>query len=157
MSSAPCHVKFFRILGCFLVNSLKICAIKGFIMSSSLPKFLLASVVTLASARGISLPRDAEVSTAAISSAGCAALSKVLSTKVFYADSPVYQYENSASEFWSNVQILAPLCVFRPESSGDVATAVSVLRKSSGSFAVRGGGHMGIAVSTLIDSVIFPI
>ncbi|KAH7385045.1 hypothetical protein BKA64DRAFT_156473 [Cadophora sp. MPI-SDFR-AT-0126] len=121
-------------------------------MYSSLRKFLLVSVVTLASARGVALPRAAEVSTAATSNAGCAALSKVLSTKVFYADSPVYRYENSASEFWSGVEILAPLCVFRPESSGDVATAVSVLGKSSGSFAVRGGGHMGIAGANNIDN-----
>ncbi|KAK0101937.1 hypothetical protein ONS95_001254 [Cadophora gregata] len=121
-------------------------------MSSSLIKFLLVSVATLASARGVVFPRANDVSPATANSAGCAALSKVLSSKVFYADSPVYQYENSASEFWSNVQILAPLCVFRPQSSGDVATAISVLKKSCGSFAVRGGGHMGIAGANNIDN-----
>ncbi|KAG4434152.1 hypothetical protein IFR05_010373 [Cadophora sp. M221] len=127
-------------------------------MFSSNIKFFLASIFTFASASdGVALSQTAVVSAAATSDAGCAALSRVLSTKVFYADSPVYQYENSASEFWSMVQILAPLCVFRPESSGDVATAVSVLRRSSGSFAVRGGGHMGIAGANNIDNSVLMV
>ncbi|KAH7312874.1 hypothetical protein BKA65DRAFT_412515 [Rhexocercosporidium sp. MPI-PUGE-AT-0058] len=108
--------------------------------------------MTSASAIEVPLSQVVDVSTVAFSVSGCAALSRVLPAKIFYADSPVYQYENSASEFWSNVQILAPQCVFRPELSGDVATAVSVLRTSSASFAVRGGGHMGIAGANNIDN-----
>lgn len=116
-------------------------------MPSTLIKLFFASVVAVASASEVVVSRDTSVVTVAVCDAGCAALTKVLPSKVFYEGSAVYKYENS--QFWSNNEILDPLCVFRPTSAADVATAVKALKSSSGSFAVRGGGHMGIAVRVI--------
>ncbi|KAH6657459.1 FAD binding domain-containing protein [Truncatella angustata] len=82
---------------------------------------------------------------------GCQALALVLPSKVFFPSSDAYKYE--AGNFWSNTEILAPGCVFRPESATDVSTAILTLQsgKNESVFAVRGGGHMGIKGANNVD------
>lgn len=75
---------------------------------------------------------------------GCDALLASLPDRLYFPGSSVYDYE--VNNFWSNTEILAPACVFRPESANDVASAVVHLTQNHSEFAVRGGGHMGIKV-----------
>lgn len=80
----------------------------------------------------------------AASDNGCSDLDKHFSDAVFYPDSPVYGYESQ--NFWSNIEIMSPACVFRPQSRTHLAQAVGHLADGKEKFAVRGGGHMGIKV-----------
>lgn len=75
---------------------------------------------------------------------GCTSLSRGFPDKVFSPGSTVYAYENG--EFWSNTELLSPACIFRPSSALDVSGGIKTLAKVNSSFAVRGGGHMGIKV-----------
>lgn len=75
---------------------------------------------------------------------GCSNLSRHFSEDVFYPGSPVYGYESQ--NFWSNTELMSPACVFRPQSSSQLAKAVGYLADGKEKFAVRGGGHMGIKV-----------
>ena len=75
---------------------------------------------------------------------GCQTLNSALPKTVFSPDSLVYKYE--AQNFWSNTEILDPSCVFRPQSGEQLAKGLKELVQSKASFAVRGGGHMGIQV-----------
>ncbi|KAL2067082.1 hypothetical protein VTL71DRAFT_1506 [Oculimacula yallundae] len=120
---------------------------------SSLLKLLVVTLAGFASSAAVCSPAPPPNPNAnANANAGCAALSKAMGALVFYPNSSVYKWENSAEEFWSQVQVLAPLCVFRPTTAGDVALAVKTLKQSSGPFALRSGGHMGIAGSNNIDN-----
>ncbi|KAJ5893647.1 hypothetical protein N7495_005338 [Penicillium taxi] len=80
---------------------------------------------------------------------GCDALNKPVSDAVFSPDSTVYDYETK--QFWSNTEIMSPACVFRPQSSSQLAEGLDALVKSNSQFAVRGGGHMGIRGSNNIN------
>lgn len=75
---------------------------------------------------------------------GCKALQKPLGDAVFLPNTAVYDYESQ--NFWSNTEILSPGCVFRPQSSGELAKGLEALVDANAEFAVRGGGHMGIRV-----------
>ncbi|KAJ5106858.1 hypothetical protein N7456_003533 [Penicillium angulare] len=81
--------------------------------------------------------------------AGCQALEKPLAESVFLPNTAVYDYE--AQNFWSNTEILTPGCVFRPQSSDELAEGVKTLVNADAEFAVRGGGHMGIRGSNNIN------
>ncbi|CZS88437.1 related to 6-HYDROXY-D-NICOTINE OXIDASE [Rhynchosporium agropyri] len=121
----------------------------------SLLRLLVASLAGFASAAVVA-SAQAGVNPNSNPNAGCEALSKAFPSYrgplVFYPDSEVYKWENSAAEFWSRVQILAPTCVFRPLTGGDVALAVRLLKDTSAPFALRSGGHMGIAGANNIDN-----
>ncbi|OBT85868.1 hypothetical protein VE02_06071 [Pseudogymnoascus sp. 03VT05] len=80
---------------------------------------------------------------------GCRVLTQRFPTKVFYPSSDVYEYENA--EFWSNTQLLDPACIFRPSSAKDVSDGIGILDATSGKFATRWGGHMGIKGANNID------
>ncbi|KAK2753057.1 hypothetical protein FQN55_005017 [Onygenales sp. PD_40] len=82
--------------------------------------------------------------------AGCNALTGVFSDEVFYKESAVYEYE--VKNFWSNTQILSPSCIYRPTSGSHLAAAIKLLKTAKASFAVRGGGHMGIKGANSIDN-----
>jgi hypothetical protein len=41
---------------------------------------------------------------------------------------------------------MTPGCVFRPQSSAQLAEGIKALAGANAEFAVRGGGHMGIRV-----------
>ncbi|KAJ5754915.1 hypothetical protein N7533_004458 [Penicillium manginii] len=82
-------------------------------------------------------------------SAGCRALTKPLGDSVFSRNTEVYKYE--AKNFWSNTEILSPGCVFRPQSTEQLAEGLEALVQANGEFAVRGGGHMGIKGANNID------
>ncbi|CAI7594536.1 unnamed protein product [Penicillium viridicatum] len=80
---------------------------------------------------------------------GCKALQTPLGDSLFFASSIVYKYE--AANFWSNTELMAPGCVFRPQSSAQLAEGIVALANANAQFAVRGGGHMGIRGSNNID------
>ncbi|KAL4921363.1 hypothetical protein BDW62DRAFT_219513 [Aspergillus aurantiobrunneus] len=82
-------------------------------------------------------------------SKGCRTLNITLSTSVFFPNSTVYQHEST--NFWSNTEIMAPGCVFRPESPQQLGRAVALLAANHAHFAVRGGGHTGIRGANNID------
>ncbi|KAJ5690414.1 hypothetical protein N7462_004806 [Penicillium macrosclerotiorum] len=82
-------------------------------------------------------------------SAGCSALKKPLGDSLFFSRSAVYQYETK--NFWSNTELLSPGCVFRPQSSSQLAKGLDALVSANAEFAVRGGGHMGIRGSNNIN------
>ncbi|CAI7655111.1 unnamed protein product [Penicillium palitans] len=81
--------------------------------------------------------------------AGCKALQTPLGDSLFFASSRVYKYE--AANFWSNTELMAPGCVFRPQSSAQLAEGIVALANANAQFAVRGGGHMGIRGSNNIN------
>ncbi|KAL5363590.1 hypothetical protein BJX96DRAFT_187108 [Aspergillus floccosus] len=87
---------------------------------------------------------------ASTASSGCTALSARLSEAVFFQNTAVYEYE--ASQFWSNTELMSPGCVFRPQSSQQLAKGLKSLVDAEAKFAVRGGGHMGIRGSNNIDN-----
>ncbi|EPS32646.1 hypothetical protein PDE_07606 [Penicillium oxalicum 114-2] len=72
-----------------------------------------------------------------------------LNDSVFATGSSVYNWETK--EFWSNTELMAPGCVFRPKNSRQLGQAVKALVQADAKFAVRGGGHMGIRGSNNID------
>ncbi|CAI7611914.1 unnamed protein product [Penicillium glandicola] len=80
---------------------------------------------------------------------GCKALQAPLGDSLFFANSTVYEYE--AANFWSNTELMAPGCVFRPQSSAQLADGIVALANADAQFAVRGGGHMGIRGSNNIN------
>lgn len=104
----------------------------------------LLSLVGSASAAAVTADSLA-VRTSPSVGAGCKALQKPLSDAVFLPKTNVYDYE--AQNFWSNTEIMAPGCVFRPKSSEELAKGLKALVAANAEFAVRGGGHMGIRVS----------
>jgi hypothetical protein len=77
-------------------------------------------------------------------SGGCSALRAPLGSALFSRGSSVYKYE--AANFWSNTELMTPGCVFRPQSSAQLAEGIAALASANAEFAVRGGGHMGIKV-----------
>lgn len=81
---------------------------------------------------------------------GCEALMVSSPDKVFTVGSPVYDYE--VTNLWSNYQILAPSCVYRPTNARDVASGLINNQLTQTKFAVRGGGHMGIRGANSIDN-----
>ncbi|CAL3971906.1 unnamed protein product [Diplocarpon coronariae] len=100
-------------------------------MFSNLFRAALAAVFSVTPVNGFRVLRDGATNTDLTArDADCTLLSNALSTKVFYADTAVY----------------------RPESARDVALAITALKTTNGSFAVRGGGHMGIAGSNNINN-----
>ncbi|CAE6515122.1 unnamed protein product [Rhizoctonia solani] len=59
--------------------------------------------------------------------------------KIFEASTLDYTIENN--KYWSSTCVLQPACVFVPESSSDVSTAVKILVENKCEFGIRGGGH----------------
>lgn len=94
----------------------------------------------------VALPLAGGLATVAANSvsAGCRALTKPLGDAVFSRNTEVYKYESK--NFWSNTEILSPACVFRPQSTEQLAEGLDALVHANADFAVRGGGHMGIKV-----------
>lgn len=79
---------------------------------------------------------------------GCDTLKSSLADSVFLPPDEVYTEESQ--NFWSNTEILSPACVFRPESAEQLGEGIKLLKCKNASFAVRGGGHMGIKVASLL-------
>ncbi|KAJ5312872.1 hypothetical protein N7508_003702 [Penicillium antarcticum] len=115
------------------------------------------AVLTLAGAVTASVPGSVPASAPVLSapvtspnvSAGCQALRAPLGDALFFKNSAVYKYE--ATNFWSNTEIMAPGCVFRPQSSQQLAEGIGALAGAHAEFAVRGGGHMGVRGSNNIN------
>lgn len=103
-------------------------------------KLLLFAAVLLGGALG-----DAVSPSTIPGSEGCTSLSLMFPTKTFFPGNDVYEYE--ARAFWSNLELMNPGCVFRPDCASDVSSLVVLSRTLDAKFAVRGGGHMGIRVS----------
>jgi FAD/FMN-containing dehydrogenase len=51
-------------------------------------------------------------------------------------------YTTKIDSVWSKTCVEDAYCVFEPESSKDVSTAIGILRRTQTKFAVRSGGHM---------------
>ena len=101
-----------------------------------------STVLPLAAAAGLVGASDCPTPV----SRGCQALQQSpLNDSVFATGSSVYNWETK--EFWSNTELMAPGCVFRPKNSRQLGQAVKALVQADAKFAVRGGGHMGIRVS----------
>ncbi|MCJ1285530.1 hypothetical protein MMC26_004870 [Xylographa opegraphella] len=92
----------------------------------------------------------------------CSRLSTVLGDKVSFPNEAAYNV--SLASYWSQQeQEVAPNCVVRPKSTGDVSTAIKCLTQGakehlpSCQFAIKGGGHMmwagaaNIAAGVTID------
>lgn len=92
------------------------------------------------------VPLVGSAAAVAATSSGCEALQKSVGSSLFSKGSVVYDYE--AQNFWSNTEIMSPGCVFRPQSSAQLAQGLEVLVDANAKFAVRGGGHMGIRVGS---------
>ncbi|KAE8548382.1 hypothetical protein EYB25_008760 [Talaromyces marneffei] len=61
-------------------------------------------------------------------------------------------YEAELSRFWSLQQSQTlPACIFLPESSHDVASAVQIARRSNCHFAVKSGGHAAFSGASNSD------
>ncbi|EAW14270.1 FAD-binding oxidoreductase [Aspergillus clavatus NRRL 1] len=80
---------------------------------------------------------------------GCRALIGSLADATFHTSDVVYAYETQ--NFWSSTEIMSPGCVFRPQSTSQLADGLQKLVQANAQFAVRGGGHMGIRGSNNID------
>lgn len=103
-----------------------------------LPVFTVATLFLLAS------PVIAQENICA-RDAGCAALAEAFPGKFFVPGDAVYTYENA--QFWSNTEILSPLCIFRPNTTADVSNGIIALAAEDMQFAIRGGEHMSKLVS----------
>ncbi|EED16630.1 conserved hypothetical protein [Talaromyces stipitatus ATCC 10500] len=61
-------------------------------------------------------------------------------------------YKNELSRFWSLQQSQTlPACIFLPESSHDVASAVLLARRSNCPFAVKSGGHAAFSGASNLE------
>lgn len=118
--------------------ALQLCALLGIFAGA-------AAKIELTSRSNIIVQPQTSAQAAEITrNSGCIGLTAASWALVFYPGSEVYHYENQ--EFWSLTEILAPSCVFRPTNAQEVGNAVKILQTTNTKFAVRGGGHMGIAV-----------
>jgi hypothetical protein len=109
----------------------------------------LAGLAATAAATAVATTSSKRVSN------GCNALKGPVGNSLFFIDSLVYQYETN--NFWSNTELMSPGCVFRPQSSSQLAEGLVALVDAEAKFAVRGGGHMGIRVSLeCLEKVIRP-
>lgn len=104
----------------------------------------ILGLVAGASAAAVAGPVIAPCSVPSSSHVGCNKLKVAHPTKVFFPGGHVYEWENQ--EFWSNTEIMAPACIFRPSSAEDVSSAIKISQSTQSSFAVRGGGHMAFPV-----------
>lgn len=108
------------------------------IMSLSQHLSLLGLVILLLSP--ICTPATSSIS----NDVQCAALSKLLPSKVFYPNSS--SYVSSISSYFYVATRLTPSCVITPTSTADVAIIVKTLKSTYQKhprplFAIRGGGH----------------
>ncbi|PYH40334.1 FAD-binding oxidoreductase [Aspergillus saccharolyticus JOP 1030-1] len=94
------------------------------------------------------LPLAGLASASASATKGCNVIKGALE-QVYLPNSSVYEYE--AQNFWSNTELMSPGCVFRPQTSAQLARGLEKLVAAEAKFAVRGGGHMGIRGSNNID------
>ncbi|CAE6428494.1 unnamed protein product [Rhizoctonia solani] len=75
-----------------------------------------------------------------VSETCCDRLATSLSTgKILQSSNANYTVENN--KYWSATCVLEPTCIFVPESSSDVSTAVKILVEHNCEFGIRGGGH----------------
>ncbi|CAF9930087.1 MAG: hypothetical protein ALECFALPRED_004513 [Alectoria fallacina] len=123
--------------------ALQLCALLGIFAGA-------AAKIELTSRSNIIVQPQTSAQAAEITrNSGCIGLTAASWALVFYPGSEVYHYENQ--EFWSLTEILAPSCVFRPTNAQEVGNAVKILQTTNTKFAVRGGGHMGIAGANNIN------
>ncbi|QKX59142.1 uncharacterized protein TRUGW13939_06274 [Talaromyces rugulosus] len=80
----------------------------------------------------------------------CSALREDFGSQVTFSDERLY--ENELSRFWSLQQSQTlPACIFLPESSHDVASAVILARRSNCPFAVKSGGHAAFSGASNLE------
>ncbi|KAF2017049.1 6-hydroxy-D-nicotine oxidase [Aaosphaeria arxii CBS 175.79] len=79
----------------------------------------------------------------------CQALKNELPAQVFTTNETGYIELNT--QRWSNTSILAPSCVFEPQSAEDVSKGVQTLAAGSCPFSIKSGGHNPIPGANNID------
>ena len=79
---------------------------------------------------------------------GCYLLKKFSKYAVFEVGEKEYLKE--ANGYWSSTVWTTPRCIFSPSGASDVAKGVTVLRECKALFAVKGGGHYPVRLSTNI-------
>lgn len=122
-------------------------------LHSTLPSFLaalsLSGPASCSAAQAVAdvcPPLSSALTEGPAASHGCAGLKLAYPGSTFFPGDEVYEYE--AQAFWSNTELMNPGCVFRPLCAQEVACAVAAAKATNSEFAVRGGGHMGIRVSS---------
>jgi hypothetical protein len=61
------------------------------------------------------------------------------------------EYANQTKAYWDARANMNPTCVYLPESTQDVASAVKILYDCGSPFAIRGGGHMNVSSCSVVD------
>ncbi|KAI1149922.1 FAD-binding domain-containing protein [Nemania diffusa] len=89
------------------------------------------------------------VSLEAGASCACTKLAAQYGSLVLSPSSPNYTAETM--EYWDVRSDLQPGCIFLPNETAQVSSAVSVFQSCGAQFAVRGGGHMNFPGSNNID------
>ncbi|KAH7140949.1 FAD binding domain-containing protein [Dactylonectria macrodidyma] len=84
------------------------------------------------------LPRELYISNSV--KAACAALQESHSDLTLLPSTE--EYDKEVVNVWDKRSNLIPACIFRPESSSQVAAAVRIFHENNAQFAVRGGGHL---------------
>lgn len=58
------------------------------------------------------------------------------------------EYVTEANGYWSATVWTKPRCIFSPDAAGDVARGVAILKECKALFAVKGGGHYPVSLTT---------
>ncbi|KAI0514709.1 FAD-binding domain-containing protein [Xylaria bambusicola] len=74
--------------------------------------------------------------------AACQALSAALPGQVYFPDSQ--DWHTASTGIWSKTCVLAPQCVFEPNTTLDLSNGVKLIKEHESLFAVRSGGHMAV-------------
>ncbi|KAI0976520.1 FAD-binding domain-containing protein [Xylaria arbuscula] len=82
--------------------------------------------------------------------AACQALLSALPGQVFFPDS--HDWQVASTEIWSKTCVLAPQCVFEPETTLDLSNGIRLIKEYESLFAVRSGGHMAVPGAQSVDA-----
>ncbi|KAJ8122831.1 hypothetical protein ONZ43_g1072 [Nemania bipapillata] len=113
-----------------------------FRVSYQLALGLFANIAACAGCRSV-------VSLEAGASCACTKLAAQYGDLVVLPDSSNYTAEST--EYWDVRSDLQPGCIFLPNETTQVSSAVSILQSCGTQFAIRGGGHMNFPGSNNID------
>jgi hypothetical protein len=79
----------------------------------------------------------------------CQSLKSKIPGQVFLSNEA--QYTTLNTQRWSNTSILAPSCVFQPQTIQDVSKGVKLLSSKSCAFSIKSGGHNPLPGANNID------
>jgi hypothetical protein len=146
----------------FWLLSIRSCQVDRFIMWSLI---LFTFVVVFVRASPTPQDLDSYTASAEQQSSACASLNAKFPVNTYKSGSQTFEQENTSElprhitlrrtrlqrsnveklDFYSTSAVLSPRCILTPNSTQEVAEALTIVRKTGSNFAVRGGGHMAIA------------